>query len=289
MVRTFKELRGVLVATCLVAGFAAVVPGGALASGLQVCVPSFAGATLRTPKAGVCKAGYKKSELPSEEQATIMAHMKYEATGIDGKPTIKISGANVQIVNGEGTTATTNGEGNLVIGYDEEPGDQGGSHNLILGGPQQAFTSYGGILGGDYNTIGARYASVIGGSDGTASGPWALVVGGVSNTASGSSGSVGGGADNTAEGGFASVSGGYGNKATGGDSSISGGYGNIAATPESSISGGESNEATGEDNSWIGGGYKNHTREFLSSIFGGTGLETTGEFEACGGYPTVSC
>ena len=194
-----SRARGVLVAVCLVAGLAAVVPGEALASGLEVRA-LFCRRDAENSKSRVCKAGYKKSELPSEEQATIMAHMKYESAGIDGKPTIKISGANVQIVNGEGTTATTNGEGNLVIGYDEEPGDQGGSHNLILGGPQQAFTSYGGILGGDYNTISARYASVIGGSDSAASGPWALVVGGVANTASGSSGSVGGGADNTAKG-----------------------------------------------------------------------------------------
>ena len=79
-----------------------------------------------------------------------MAHMKYEATGIDGKPTIKISGANVQIVNGEGTTATTNGENNLVIGYDEEPGDQGGSHNLILGPPST----------GVYRTMAASSAAI---------------------------------------------------------------------------------------------------------------------------------
>ena len=275
MFRAFKALMGVVVTTCLAAGLVAVAPGGALAAGLQVCVPSFAGATLRTPRAGVCKAGYKKSELPSEEQTAIMAHMKYEATGIGGKPTIEISGVNVQIVNGEGETATDNGEGNLVIGYDEEPGAQSGSHNLILGGPQQTFTSYGGILGGSHNTISSRYASVTGGNGNTASGPWALVTGGVANVASGGAASVAGGANNTAEGEFASVSGGYGNGATG-DSSIGGGYGNIAASSESSISGGESNEAVGEGASWIGGGYKNRTHAFLSSIFGGTGLGTTG-------------
>ncbi len=216
MFRAFKALMGVVVTTCLAAGLVALVPGGALAAGLQVCVPSFAGATLRTPRAGACKAGYKKSELPSEEQTAIMAHMKYEATGIGGKPTIEISGVNVQIVNGEGETATDNGEGNLVIGYDEEPGAQSGSHNLILGGPQQTFTSYGGILGGSHNTISSRYASVTGGNGNTASGPWALATGGVANVASGGAASVAGGADNTAEGEFASVSGGYGNGATGG-------------------------------------------------------------------------
>jgi hypothetical protein len=42
---------------------------------------------------------------------------------------------NVQLVNGEGHTATTNGEGNLVLGYDENPGEQTGSHDLVVGRP----------------------------------------------------------------------------------------------------------------------------------------------------------
>ena len=46
-----------------------------------------------------------------------------------GKPTIQISGANLQLVNGSGSTETLNGAGNLVIGYDEMPGTQTGSHN----------------------------------------------------------------------------------------------------------------------------------------------------------------
>lgn len=53
---------------------------------------------------------------------------------VGGKPTIRLSGANVQIPNGEGSTNTTNGAGNLIIGYDENPQTQTGSHNLI-GGP----------------------------------------------------------------------------------------------------------------------------------------------------------
>ena len=41
MFRTFKALMGVVVTTCLVEGLVAVAPGGALAAGLQVCVPFF--------------------------------------------------------------------------------------------------------------------------------------------------------------------------------------------------------------------------------------------------------
>ncbi len=61
----------------------------------------------------------------------------------------------MQIVNGEGKTASANSEGNLVIGYDEEPGTQTGSHNLVLG-ERQTFMSYGGFLDGFSNSITAQ-------------------------------------------------------------------------------------------------------------------------------------
>jgi hypothetical protein len=54
---------------------------------------------------------------------------------------------NVQIVNGQGTTASANGLGNLIIGYDEGTQKRTGSHNLVLG-EQQSFTSYAGLIGG---------------------------------------------------------------------------------------------------------------------------------------------
>jgi hypothetical protein len=79
--------------------------------------------------------------------------MTYVASGVGG-PTIQFSGVNVQVVNGEGKTASVNGDGNLVVGYDENAGknDQTGSHNVILGG-EQTFTSLGGILGGFKNGV----------------------------------------------------------------------------------------------------------------------------------------
>jgi hypothetical protein len=86
----------------------------------------------------------------------ILPHMQYLESGVGGKPTIQISGVNVQVVNGTGKTETINGEGNLVIGYDEHNGyfgsrQQTGSHDLIVG-LEQEFTSFGGILGGFRNT-----------------------------------------------------------------------------------------------------------------------------------------
>ena len=49
-----------------------------------------------------------------------------------------------------------------MVGYDEKPGTQTGSHNLILG-EEQTFTSFGGILAGKENTITGAFDSVIGG------------------------------------------------------------------------------------------------------------------------------
>jgi hypothetical protein len=128
----------------------------------------------------------------------------------------------VQIVNGEGKTASENGAGNLVIGYDELPKEQTGSHNLILGA-LQAFTSYGGIDAGVGNTISAPYASISGGALNTASGNASSVSGGSQNISSALRSSVSGGMGNTASGNLSSVSGGAENKAKGIASSILGG------------------------------------------------------------------
>ena len=120
---------------------------------------------------------------------------------------ITISGANLHIVNGTGLTdALPNGLGNVIIGYNEEreitevdENDRSGSHMLVVGTGNN-YSSYGGIVVGEYNT---------------ASGPWSSVSGGGWNEASGRSSSVSGGHSNTANRDYASVSGGAGNRASG--------------------------------------------------------------------------
>ena len=262
---------------------------------------------------GVCEP------LSDEEAATlkgILPCIKSVSEGIDKKPTVQFSGCNVQIVNGEGKTESTNGAGNLVIGYDEGPGAQTGSHNLVLG-VFQTFTSNGGILagrensitdggasvlggrlntasgelasvsGGSQNTASADRASVSGGEGNTASGSLATVTGGVVNTASGQNSSVSGGNSNTAKGSFSSVSGGVGNTASGQDSSVSGGASNIASGVLAAVGGGVQNVAIG-GYSWIGGGFGNsvfsagktgETGEF-ASIFGGKENKTAENYAA---------
>jgi hypothetical protein len=166
-------------------------------------------------KAGT--TGFTSGEL--ETLKGILPCIRSVKEGIDGKPTVQFSGCNVQIVNGAGKTESTNGEGNLVIGYDEEPGEQTGSHNLVLGEAQK-FTSYGGIVAGLGNAISAPFASVGGGSHNTASGERSSVSGGDGNKASTFLAWIGGGFKNEVfgtakgeeQGALASIFGGKENK-----------------------------------------------------------------------------
>jgi hypothetical protein len=224
--RMFKTLRGVVLALCLATCLLVVMmPGQAFAKKPKVLL----------------------SEAEQTEVKEILKHVKYESSGIGGKPTVLVSGASVQVVNGEGKTASANGTGNLVIGYDENGGkhEQTGSHDLIVG-EEQTFTSYGGILGGFENTISAPAASVTGGDFNVASEAWASVSGGNRNNASGPAGSVSGGYESTAEGAYSSVSGGRSNSATGYVSSVSGGDLNNAGSPYSGILAGKERQTVFE-------------------------------------------
>ena len=90
-----------------------------------------------------------------------------------------------------------NGTGNLILGYDEKPGTQTGSHNLLLGGTGNSYTSYGGIVGGGFNNkISGPYASILGGADNTASGSSSTITGGAYNKTATSYSAISGGCSN---------------------------------------------------------------------------------------------
>jgi hypothetical protein len=223
---------------------------------------------------GTHEGKYEKlASFTASEEAQLKALLKYvkvQASGVDSKPTVQFSGANVQVVNGEGKTNTTNGEGNLVVGYDESAYPQTGSHNIVAG-EHDEYTSYGGlvvafesgltapfgVVFGAHNGTRAEYATVTGGEQNTASGQGASVSGGAKNTASGPFSSVGGGELNTASGGYSSVGGGQNNTASSFFGSVSGGGKNAATGLRASVGGGEANNAEGAQGGWIGGGYKN--------------------------------
>jgi hypothetical protein len=221
-----------------------------------------------------------KSPFTAEEQATLKAvlpYIKFAPSGVGGKPTIQFSGANVQILSGAGKTdAAVNGAGNLIIGYDEEPGPQTGSHNLLLGLFKQAYTQYGSIVGGQENTS-AGIGSVVFGLNNYAAGLLSVVTGGRENFASNSWAAVSGGAANTASGTNSSVSGGAHNEAHSEASSVSGGQFGLASNLWSAVSGGYKNTASGASSS-VSGGYKNTASGGSSSVAGGAGNVASTEF-----------
>jgi hypothetical protein len=92
-----------------------------------------------------------------------------------------ITGANLRLLNGLGSTDTTNGLGNLIVGYNEpregEENIRTGSHNVVVG-KQHQFSSFGGLVVGLQNEIRGAFAAVSGGVRNTAAGEHAAISGG---------------------------------------------------------------------------------------------------------------
>ncbi len=138
------------------------------------------------------------------------------------QPTIRFSGVNVQIVNGTGQTndasidnhcysiddglvhaavidindpcygkfAKGRGLGNLIVGYNEKRKDldgnkpkqiRTGAHNIIIGLGHN-YSSYGGFVVGERNTISGKSSTVSGGYGNTASGDYSSASGGKNKT-----------------------------------------------------------------------------------------------------------
>jgi hypothetical protein len=290
----------------------AIYATAASATVVHICVPEKAGTAITSNgTAEACKEKETAVQLPAsstEQKAliSILPYITFKSAGVDSKPTILFSKANIQVVNGEGKTATANGEGNIVIGYNETPGTETGSHNLVLGGTQK-YTSYADILGGNSNTALVPFATLTGQlNEATSFGTGALVsgvlnkVGGEDGSITGGCGnsifvpggggaycakedqgsSVTGGSDNQAAGSFADkddeVSGGNDNLAAGETATVLGGFDNIAEFTYSTVSGGGKNRSDGEYSS-VTGGANNFASGAYSTVTGGGQNKTPGE------------
>jgi hypothetical protein len=153
----------------------------------------------------------KAADAPGRGMAERMAALedKLAVMAFDAAANeVVITGANLRIVNGLGATDTTNGVGNLIVGYNEsrlvrgdDTDNRTGPHNIVVG-QELNFSSFGGLVVGFFNEISGTFASVSGGQQNTASGRFASVSGGRQNTASGDESSVSGGFNRTPEGQF---------------------------------------------------------------------------------------
>src|SRR5438067_5424869 len=234
---------------------------GAVTPGWE-CVPTAAGQAVvsgGTGSAPSCGAGTTSVLAPT-----------YVSSGVGGKPTVQFAAVNVQILNGSGSTASVNGTGNLVLGYDENPSRraQTGSHDLVVG-RNHSFTGYGELLDGFNNAASGPYASVLG-VNSTVSGQYSTVTGGQGNVAKAAAASVSGGYLNTAASSYTSVTGGCSNLAGAGTLSINSTCTDTSGHPNSfaSISGGDANQASATGSS-ITGGQFNLASDLLASITGG--------------------
>lgn len=292
---------------------AAVTPG-------WECIPTAVGQAVvsgGTASAPSCGAGTTPVLAPT-----------FVSSGVGGKPTVEFSAVNVQIINGSGSEATVNGDGNLVLGYDERAGTQSGSHNLLLGS-SNSYSSYGGLVGGTGNSLTNSFSSILGGSQNVASATTSTILGGYANRATSSYSTVGGGCSNLAglgtpsvnaectntaahPYGFASVSGGAANQAAGTAASASGGDFNLASDPYASVDGGCRNLAGkttapggtcalgaeailgGTENAasalegTVSGGSNNRANANESSILGGKGNSTSTTCQAIPAAPIKS-
>lgn len=227
------------------------------------------------------------------------------ATTEGGRPTVRFSGVNLQVVDSSGDSqcSTTgfepcNGTGNLIVGYQEDFGAakaRSGSHNLVVGANHE-WTSHSGLAAGFSNTISGASASALGqtntasgdgssvsgGSGNIAGGVGSSVSGGQANLASGLHSSVSGGSGNTADGGWSSASGGSLNAASGNYSAVSGGSGNTASGTRSSVSAGFSNIASGERSS-VAGGESNLASGSSAAVTGGRTNWATGQQSSVSG------
>jgi hypothetical protein len=219
------------------------------------------------------------------------------------KNEIFITGANLHIVNGLGSTDCMDEEGNsipncpnslgnLIVGYNEprefEENVRTGSHNVVVG-QEHNFSRFGGLVVGAFSTISGDFSSVSGGREHTASGFFAVVSGGTGNTASGEFAVVSGGLLNTASVLTSSISGGQNNTASGNSASVSGGIENTASGEFAVVSGGTGNTASGDFAS-VSGGQGNTASGVFAVVSGGTGNTASGGDPSgrTGGGATVS-
>ena len=220
---------------------------------------------------------------------------------LNGAKTVRLTGVNLQVVNGLNRTDTVNGTGNLIVGYDEantfttkpicsiahsiaglELNDEAaclsaggifsvqqktGSHNLVMG-LANGYSSFGGIVSGRFNYINEMFAAAVAGVDNRASGRFSGIFGGQGHLTQESGTTVLGGIGAQARGHLATVVGGAGNVATGENATVTGGERNTASGRTSYAAGGLINTASGQSSSTVGG--RNNTVSGLrNSNFGG--------------------
>jgi hypothetical protein len=93
-------------------------------------------------------SGLSEAEIKTLDE--VLPYMKFVKEGVGKKPTIQLSGVNLQVVNGSGSesniTGTGSGTGNLIIGYDENLVRRRGRTTSCSAGPPIPIRAMAGLL-----------------------------------------------------------------------------------------------------------------------------------------------
>ena len=210
--------------------------------------------------------------LTSEQKAVLdILSVETLPDGMNGPgyKTLRVNGVNLQVVNGVDDD-TSNGLGNILVGYMIRTSDSNGSHNVVTGSVQK-YTANASILGGYGNEVNAAYGIVFG-TDNIVDSPFGTILGGVqnlvsvtngdpgmivcgnTNTVYGPNSSILCGQFNTTNNSFGVIVGGQANVNNGVHGVIVGGTNNAIGTLGSNavLGGGNTRTATGVDD-WVAG------------------------------------
>ena len=230
-----------------------------------------------------------QSQVASLEASAVPGLGDYVSVD-DSAHTVLVSGANLQVHNGQSTSAS-NGLGNVILGFNGLQADQdpletrNGSHNLVVGyghfytGNDNLISgvtnrAYGdqGVVFGFNNRSWDVNTTVLGGGNNGAYGNATTVVGGFSNVTYGTSNVVLGGGGNVSNGNADVIVGGDNNVTNGDFALCMGGLQNTVNASWNSILGGQGNLIEGgTDNCLILGGKNNDIVNYTthSAILGG--------------------
>ena len=226
-------------------------------------------------------------QVEALEASSVVGLNEYMSVDVETQ-TVLLSGANLQVVNGEGQSTSVNGRGNVIIGYNESDTSttmRGGSHNLVLGRMNQ-YASFGGlihgfnnamlnaegaVIAGSNNVVSGVRSAVLGGDQNTASGNKVVAIGGEQNEAKGSVAIVLGGSANTADGTATTLAGGALNQTLGTQTTVVGGGLNIGDGYRGVVAGGESNQTASSESGYtsVFGGRYNMGGDYCGAILGG--------------------
>jgi hypothetical protein len=216
------------------------------------------GGTSRSDEFDVTISNEPELEARIAALEALLAGVTRGTDGGTGVDTIRLTGANLQLVNGTGhTDFTANGAGNLILGYNTHNPltEKTGSHVLVIG-DLHSYTGSSGVVAGYSHILEGMRSSIVGGSYSTIDGADAFVGGGTNHSISGDRGFIGGGEANDVSAVNSIVAGGVDNEVTAVSSAILGGVFNVVSGAGSVVGGGYYHVAHGSE-SFIGGGFEN--------------------------------